>query len=117
MFEPLLNQMLLPEVSGQKLPKSRLTLSEIMTILIGFHGSGYPTFKDFYNLQVIPGWSKAMPNLVSYNRFVELMSRALLGLGCYFHSCPLGSVTGVSFIDSTGIKVCYDTQPPIYSFS
>ena len=46
-FEPLLNQMLLPEVSGQKLPKSRLTLSEIMTILIGFHGSRYRTFKDF----------------------------------------------------------------------
>lgn len=31
-FEPLLNQMLLPQVSGQKLPKSRLTLSELMTI-------------------------------------------------------------------------------------
>ena len=112
MFEPLLNQMLLPEVSGQKLPKSRLTLSEIMTILIGFHGSRYRTFKDFYNRQVIPGWSKALPNLVSYNRLVELMSRALLGLCCYFHSCPLGSVTGVSFIDSTGIKVCHNFSSP-----
>lgn len=109
-FEPLLNQMLLPEVSGQKVLKSRLTLSEIMTILIGFHGSRYRTFKDFYNLQVIPGWSKAMPNLVSYNRFVELMSRALLGLCCYFQSCRLGSVTGVSFIDSTGIKVCHNNR-------
>jgi hypothetical protein len=109
-FEPLLNQMLLPEVSGQKLPKSRLTLSEIMTILIGFYGSPYRTFKDFYKLQVIPGWSKALPNLVSYNRLVELMSRALLGLCCYFHSCRLGSVTGVSFIDSTGIKVCHNNR-------
>ncbi len=65
MFEPLLNQRLLPQVSGQKLAKSRLTLSELMTILMGFHGSRYRTFKDFYNWQVIPGWSKAMPNLVS----------------------------------------------------
>jgi hypothetical protein len=111
-FEPLLNQMLLPEVSGQKLPKSRLTLSEIMIILIGFHGSRYRTFKEFYNLEVIPGWSKSLPNLVSYNRFVELMSRALLGLGCYFHSCRLGSVTGVSFIDSTGIKLCHNFSSP-----
>lgn len=109
-FEPLLNQMLLPEVSGQRVQKSGLTSSEIMTILIGFHGSRYRTFKDFYNLQVIPGWSKAMPNLVSYNRFVELMSRALLGLCCYFHRCRLGSVTGVSFIDSIGIKVCHNNR-------
>jgi hypothetical protein len=111
-FEPLLNQMLLPEVSGKKLLKSRLTLSEIMTILIGLHGSRYPTFKDFHNLQLIPRWSKAMPNLVSYNRFVELMSRALLGLSCYFHSCRLASVTGVSFIDSTGIKVWHNFSSP-----
>ena len=112
MFEPLLNQMLLPGVSGQELPKSRLTLSEIMTILIGFHGSRYRTFKDFYKLQVIPGWSKAMPILVSYNRLVELISRALLGLCCYFHSCRLGSVTAVSFIYSTGIKVCHNFSSP-----
>ncbi len=51
-----------------------------MTILIGFHGSRYRTFKDFYQLQVNPYWSKAMPKLVSYNRFVELMSYALLAL-------------------------------------
>ena len=38
LFEPLLAQMLLPEVVGQSRPKTRLTLSEIMTILIGFHG-------------------------------------------------------------------------------
>ena len=57
--------MLLPEVVGQHLPKSQLELSEIMTILMGFHGSRYRTFKDFYQLQVIPCWSKALPNLVS----------------------------------------------------
>jgi hypothetical protein len=64
-FEPLLVQMLLPEVCGKNVPKTRLTLSEIMTILIGFHGSRYRTFKDFYRLQVIPYWSKAMPNKAS----------------------------------------------------
>nr|CAD5940554.1 Similar to tr/Q8YZ89/Q8YZ89 [Planktothrix pseudagardhii] len=48
-FEPLLEQMLLPEVSGQTRQKTRMTLSEIMTILIGFHGSRYRTFKAFIN--------------------------------------------------------------------
>lgn len=105
-FEPLLEQMLLPEISGQTRQKTRMTLSEIMTILIGFHGSRYRTFKDFYQLQVTPYWSKAMPNLVSYNRFVELMSYALLALCCYFNFCCKGEVTGTSFIDSTALKVC-----------
>ena len=109
-FEPLLAQMLLPEVVGQSRPKTRLTLSEIMTILIGFHGSRYRTFKDFYRLQVMPYWSKAMPNLVSYNRFVELMSSALLALCCYFEYCCKGEVTGTSFIDSTALKVCHKNR-------
>ena len=110
LFEPLLIQMLLPEVVGQSLTQTRLTLSEIMTILIGFHGSRYRTFKDFYRLQVMPYWSKAIPNLVSYNRFVELMSYALLALCCYFEYCCKGEVTGTSFIDSTALKVCHKNR-------
>lgn len=109
-FEPLLEQMLLPEISGQKIQKTRLKLSEIMTILIGFHGSRYRTFKDYYRLQVMTYWSKAIPNLVSYNRFVELMSYALLALCCYFEFCCKGEVTGTSFIDSTALEVCHKNR-------
>ncbi len=53
-FTSHIKLLLLPEVVGQSRPKTRLTLSEIMTILIGFHGSRYRTFKDFYRLQVMP---------------------------------------------------------------
>jgi hypothetical protein len=68
-----------------------MTLSKVMTVLIGFHGSRCRTFKDYYLLLVLPYWKRAMPiacfcrrqYLVSYNRFVELMSYALLGLCCY----------------------------------
>jgi hypothetical protein len=105
-FEPSLTSLLLPEVTGARLPRCRMTLSEIMTVLIGFHGSRYRTFKDFYTLLVLPSWKKAMPGLVSYNRFVELMSYALVGLCCYLHTCK-GEVTGYSFIDSTSLKVCH----------
>ncbi len=52
-FEPLLSGLLLPEVTGATLPKTRMTLSEIMTVLIGFHGSRYRTFKDYYLLLVL----------------------------------------------------------------
>ena len=44
--------------------RSRLSLSEVMTIVIAFHGSGYRTFKEFYTLQVLPHWKRAFPQLV-----------------------------------------------------
>ena len=73
---------------------------EVMTIVIAFHGSGFRTFKEFYTLQVLPHWKKAFPNLVSYNRFVELMPWCLMLLCCFLNTCK-GEVTGISFVDST----------------
>jgi hypothetical protein len=62
----------------EKRSKLRMHLSEVMTIVIAFHGSGYKTFKEFYTLQVLPGWREAFPNLVSYTTFVELMPWCLM---------------------------------------
>ena len=42
--------------------------SEVMTILIAFHQSGYRTFKHFYFRHVCVYWRAAFPNLVSYFR-------------------------------------------------
>lgn len=98
-----------PLLMGMEQPRfyrSRLSLSEVMTIVIAFHGSGFRTFKDFYTLQVLPHGRKAFPNWVSYNRFVELMPWALLLLGCFLHT-RRGEITGLSFIDSTPIEVCH----------
>lgn len=96
----------LPSFSGERRSCSRMRLSEVMTIVIAFHGSGYRTFKDFYTLLVLPAWRKAFPNLVSYNRFVELMPWCLMLLCCYLFT-RTGEVTGISFIDSTPIEVCH----------
>ncbi|MEH2173363.1 MAG: hypothetical protein V7K45_10910 [Nostoc sp.] len=63
----------LPSMIGERRSTSRMHLSEVMTIAIAFHGSGYRTFKEFYTLHVLPGWRGAFPNLVSYTRFIELM--------------------------------------------
>ena len=62
-------------------------------------------FKEFYTLQVRPHWQKAFPNLVSYNRFVELMPWSMMLLCCFLQTRK-GEVTGISFIDSTPIEVC-----------
>jgi hypothetical protein len=86
--------------------RSRLHLSEGMTIVIAFHDSGYCTFKDFYTLCALPRWRRAFPHLVSYTHFVELIPWCLLLLCCFLHTRK-GKVTGIAFIDSTPIEVCH----------
>ena len=51
----------------------RLSLSEILTIIIHFHQSNHKTFKHYYLKYVCVQLKPDFPNLVSYNRFVELM--------------------------------------------
>jgi hypothetical protein len=96
----------LPCGGEEKQYRSKLSLSEVTTIVIAFHGSGYRTFKEFYTLQVLPGWEKAFPELVSYNRFIELMPWSLMGLMCFLNTCA-GEMTGISFVDSTSLEVCH----------
>jgi hypothetical protein len=78
----------------------------VMSIVIAFHGSGFRNFKAFYTLQVLPHWKSAFPNLVSYNRFVELMPWSLMGLLYFLNTC-VGEMTGISFVDSTCLEVCH----------
>lgn len=96
----------LPSALGERPCGSRMHLSEVMTLVIAFHGSGFRTFKDFYTLCVLPHWKSAFPRLVSYNRFVELMPWCLMLLCCFLHTRK-GRVTGIAFIDSTPIEVCH----------
>jgi hypothetical protein len=70
----------LPYDGEAKSYNSKLSLSEVMSIVIAFHGSGFRNFKSFYTLQVLPHWKSAFPNLVSYNRFVKLMPWCLMGM-------------------------------------
>ena len=96
-------QLLLGE--GQKRRKKcKLSMSKVMTIIILFHQSDYRTFKHFYSYLHIAG-SRAFPELPSYNRFVELMPRALLPLVGYLIS-RRGKCSGINYVDSTSIAVC-----------
>ncbi len=99
----------LPYDGKAKPYSSRLSLSEVMTIVIAFHGSGFRTFKDFYCCQVLPHWRSAFPNLVSYSRFVELVPWSVMLLGCFLQT-TFGELTGISFVDSTSIEVCHPNR-------
>lgn len=87
-------------------PKTRMALSEIITILILYHLSGYRTFKWYYLYHVRKYLKQDFPTLVSYNRFVEIMRYALVPLLLYTIRARFGKCSGISFVDSTPIRVC-----------
>ena len=91
-----------PETRGR--PR-KLHASEVMTLLIAFHQSGYRTFKHFYQRHVCVYWCAEFPHLVSYTRFVQLQQEVLTLLTLYL-SAKRGTCSGVSFVDSTRLCVC-----------
>lgn len=108
-FEPQWQQRLLSDGLQHRRRARSLSLSEIMTILIAFHQSAYRNFKWFYTQLVCRYWRRAFPGLVSYQRFVEWMPSTLMPLCAYLRHC-FGKCSGISFIDSTSIKVCHNRR-------
>jgi hypothetical protein len=86
-----------------------LSVSEVMTILILFHTSGFRTLKTFYLHHICLHLTRAFPQRVSYSRFVEVEAEALLPLAAFL-TTRLGRCTGLSFIDSTPLKVCHNLR-------
>ena len=96
-------------VARKRGPAPRLSLSEVMTILIHFHQSHYRDFKAFYTQHVCKHMRSEFPFLVSYTRFVELMPSALAAM-CLYLRVRFGQATGVAFIDSTPLSVCHNRR-------
>jgi len=85
-------------------PICKLSMSEIMTIIILFHQSNFRTFKHFYFF-LQQNYRKAFPKMPCYSRFIALQKSAFIPLFTYLHYRKR-KVTGISFIDSTVLKVC-----------
>ena len=116
-FEPEWNSY---SISQQKRSPRRarsLCSSEVMTIIILFHVSGFRNFKMFYTGYVFSHLCKEFPTLPSYSRFVEIKKEVVFPLYCFL-SNHFGKVSGISFIDSTPLAVCHtkricrSTPPP-----
>jgi len=85
---------------------SRLSNSEVITIMVAFHIYGYRNIKHFYINYVQKHLTEDFPKTVSYNRFVELQQKALMPMVVFLKLMRSGSNTGIAFIDSTPIRVC-----------
>jgi hypothetical protein len=84
----------------------------IMTILIANQICKFKTFKHFYLF--LKEKTNYFPNLVSYNRFVELIKSVFIYFQAYllFKNSKTKN-SKIYYIDSTSIKVCNNKR--IYS--
>lgn len=108
-FESALNTALISDRQPRRRKAKALCLSEIMTIAVLFHQSGFRFFKYYYSHMIQPFWKSAFPALPSYNRMIELLPQCLTALTCFFHQIK-GQCTGISLIDSTKLPVCHNRR-------
>lgn len=104
-FEPEWDKKLLESGERQRLKPGKLSLSDILTIVIYFHMSNHRTFKKYYLEYVSVHLSSDFPDLVSYTRFLELISGATIPLLALLISL-LGEPGLANFVDSTTLDVC-----------
>ena len=72
-FELALKKKQLSTVKKTRNRKFKMSTSEILTITVLFHLSGFRNFKHFYIFYVQKHLIQEFPETVSYNRFTELM--------------------------------------------
>ena len=100
--------------AGKRLPTREpgLCVSEMMTIIVHFHQSGFRNAKTYYMDYVCVHLKGDFPQLVSYTRFVALTGRILLHLTLFQLTAKVGEMTGFSFIDSITLSVCRNQRIP-----
>lgn len=87
-----------------------LSKSEVILICMLFHLSGFRCFKHFYIFYVQRHMQREFPDTVSYNRFARLSQSVLMPMSIFLKTCCLGICTGISFVDSTPIRVCHSKR-------
>lgn len=91
--------------------KRSISTSEIITLIIYYHQSGYGTFKWFYLRYLPKNLSKSFPGAPSYNRFIELLPEVIVPLTAFMQS-RCGKGEGIAFVDSTPLRVCKNLRIP-----
>lgn len=108
-FEPKWRAERLASGERQRIRPCTMTLTEILTIIVHFHQSDYRTFKRYYTEHVCGHLSVDFPRLVSYNRFLELMSEVNTPLVVLLISL-LALPTTANYVDSTKLVVCHNRR-------
>ncbi|MBA3751218.1 hypothetical protein H0X06_00235 [Candidatus Dependentiae bacterium] len=110
LFNTATSVVLLETDKPKRARAASLSLSEIITLTVYYHMSGFKTFKDFYmrSGQIRSGF----PKQPSYNRFIELHERAILPLTLLAKIFGKYACDGIPYIDSFFLKVSHPKRIP-----
>ena len=108
-FESVMEGHLLKKHNAKRHRNRKFTISDnkVITILIIFHLKQCRNLKAFYIQYMQVHCRDYFPNTVSYNRFVELQQKVVVKMTLLLQLCCLGKCTGISFIDSTPLRICH----------
>jgi hypothetical protein len=110
-LEKLFNKNSLPSPDNFFLKKERLmTRSEMMSIVIFYHYSGFKCFKYYYKLVIKKLLKKYFPKSFSYSRFIQLMPELNFYLGIFMNVFRLAPPTEANYIDSKKLVVCHNRR-------
>ena len=108
-FQPVFERKLLEE--NRQRPFCRLSITEIMTILIAWQMIGGESFKQFYTKVILQYHKPEFPNLVSYSRFVEVAPVATFPLIALLQfQKEMSQHTGIYFVDSMKLVACHNLR-------
>jgi hypothetical protein len=108
-FEPKWRAQRVASGLAQRNKPYRMSLSEILTVIVHFHQSNHRNFKHYYLDYVSTHLRADFPELVSYSRFVELMSEVTIPMVALLVSM-LSSPSTANYIDSTKLVVCHNRR-------
>lgn len=101
----------LPDPNGSVRKRERkMNESEMMTIIIYYHFSGFKCFKWYYNYVIKKLFKSYFPETFSYNRFILLMSEMNIYLMFFMTACRLSVPTAGNYIDSKKLVVSHNRR-------
>ena len=105
-FYPVWESHLLSEGLKKRRRKTRLSPSELISIVIYFHVIGFRNFKTYYVTYVKKYLREVFPGIVSYSHLINHLKSILVPL-CIFVPSLKGEKTGIYFVDSLLLKACH----------
>ena len=110
-IKELLDAQSLPNPNGTTRNRPRrMSESEMMTIIIYYHFSGFRCFKWYYNLVIKKIFADYFPESFSYNRFIQLMAELNIYLMFFLTACRLSAPTEGNYIDSKKLVVSHNRR-------
>ena len=113
-FQEVEKQMMahcLPYSEGLRTKKKRqMSESEMMTIIIFYHYSGFKCFKWYYNLVIRGLFSSYFPTAFSYSRFIQLMHELNIYMAFFMVATRLSIPLEGNYVDSKKLVVCLNPR-------